>query len=383
MSRVSLTILFFLSFLFVQCEDSGSDLNQEQYELQKIGERKIFIDSTTNLVSTFMTYFQEGKNNYLVFENRYENAIQFYDLSTGRLAFKTSFEEKGDNSLGGDGVGGFFIHSLDSIFVIGRESSRISLTNKQGDILNSVRVTPDGDPYWDLIGVNKVPLVYHDEKLYVIGLGDFPIFSEPANGQPLEIEVDFFKDDSKVIFAFPNIYEGFYGPYHTHPCRTFNGRQLVYSFPISPDLYVFDPLTRETEKHSISSPYVKVERFKPLNVVNQETMRKATIEQGIFMEVVYDAYRGLYYRFVLHPTDLVDPASGFVRSGVAHKPFSIQIIDKDFNKLGETYFPPMELHQKDFFVGPEGLYISENHPNRTDLNESELVFSIFRPIEEE
>jgi hypothetical protein len=50
------------------------------------------------------------------------------------------------------------------------------------------------------------------------------------------------------------------------------------------------------------------------------------------------------------------------------------IFDENFKKLGEYDLPNNRFFVIDHFVAPDGLYISENHPENPELNEDILRF---------
>ena len=56
------------------------------------------------------------------------------------------------------------------------------------------------------------------------------------------------------------------------------------------------------------------------------------------------------------------------------KQFSIIILDKDLNVVGETLFPPYTYNPKVIFVDKDGLYISISHYKREDYSDDWLRF---------
>ena len=91
---------------------------------------------------------------------------------------------------------------------------------------------------------------------------------------------------------------------------------------------------------------------------------------------MYDKYRDVYYRFVELPYELKQNESPF--DDPKGREFSIIIIDKDFNIIGETKFPGNKYFYKMSFVGRDGLYISENNLANPEFDEDKLVFACFK-----
>ena len=60
-----------------------------------------------------------------------------------------------------------------------------------------------------------------------------------------------------------------------------------------------------------------------------------------------------------------------------HQSFSIIILNKDYEIIGETKFPGNTYAHHLCFVGKKGLYISENNENNPQFDENKLVFRCF------
>ena len=89
---------------------------------------------------------------------------------------------------------------------------------------------------------------------------------------------------------------------------------------------------------------------------------------------MYDKYRKVYYR-VAYPASTIEESDNYlkiIRSG--KKNFSIMILDKDLNVIGETLFPDYTFNPHLWFVREEGLYISTNNEMNPNYDENQLVF---------
>ena len=367
-----------LLILLSMCSYSCSSDRLETYRLKASEELIIPIDSNTNYRTPFLVYHEENGIPYLAIENRYLNGIQFYDLNRKQLAFKTLFDREGENSLGGNDIGGFFIQSFDSIYVNARKKRQLCLADTSATILGRYDISTADSLYFTITGVTKAPIAKKKEHLFLYVLADFPIYKEPASGHPLELQYDLSNGEAEVIFRFPDIYKGFYGFWHTHPCRTIADGSLVYSFPISPTVYALDVRRRKVTMHDgLGSRYIS-HSFEPIQELHSAAYAAYAVENGMYYEIVYDPYREVYYRFVLHPYATVDPRTGEAITKVERKPFSVQIISTGFKLLGETLFPPDRYYQTNFFIAPEGLYLSNNNDWNPEAQEDRLSFTLFK-----
>lgn len=64
------------------------------------------------------------------------------------------------------------------------------------------------------------------------------------------------------------------------------------------------------------------------------------------------------------------------------KNFSIIILDKNFNIIGETLFPDYTYNSGIMFIREDGLYISSNHPMSAQYSDDYLNFQRFDLVKE-
>lgn len=90
--------------------------------------------------------------------------------------------------------------------------------------------------------------------------------------------------------------------------------------------------------------------------------------------VSYWQNREMYYRFAF-PEVKMDKERSFM--DIYHngrKQFSIIIMDKDMNVVGEKLFPEYQYNAYLLFIRKDGLYISVSHFKRPDFDENVLCF---------
>jgi hypothetical protein len=137
---------------------------------------------------------------------------------------------------------------------------------------------------------------------------------------------------------FPKIYYKYNwgGLYYRMPYMTANKySDIVFSFPASHNLYIYNTLTKNIKSIPGGSSLVK--EILPFSD-NQDikvTMIKEELINYYFNNpsysfITFDKYRNLYYRLVEHP----NPDYG--KSNIYYKPFSLIILDKSFLFLGES-----------------------------------------------
>ena len=114
---------------------------------------------------------------------------------------------------------------------------------------------------------------------------------------------------------------------------------------------------------------------RPVSQNLQIDLFKTIHDRGLqphYHHLMYDKYRKVFYRFALMPDDNIKPFSNN-----PHQSFSIIILNKDYEIIGETKFPGNTYAHHLCLVGKKGLYISENNENNPQFDENKLVFRCF------
>lgn len=187
--------------------------------------------------------------------------------------------------------------------------------------------------------------------------------------------------------TFPKLYDKITGSGHINEySRIYDGKRFVYSFFGLDSLYVsYDLISFKTFYAKSKFVSVKNTSFRRGMDVMEKT--KLCHIRPRYGNIVYDKYRDLYYRFCYCYDEIVaDKDFAQVLNTnylLCHGEFTIQIIDSDFNLLGESKFPRGKYVPMLFFVNKSGLWLSENNDERPNLSEDLLVFRCFKVIENE
>ena len=160
--------------------------------------------------------------------------------------------------------------------------------------------------------------------------------------------------------------------------RCFDGKRFIYSFHYDENLYVATPTHDSIQKVPAKSKYT--------DKVQLPDELKATVEDfcvnAWYNNLLYDPYREVYYR-ITHPASTLDKEYNPMDIiSFGRKNFSILILDKDFNLLGETLSPNYTYNPQIMFIRPEGLYISDSHCLNPQFNDDILSFRLWKLVEE-
>ena len=218
-----------------------------------------------------------------------------------------------------------------------------------------------------------MPAIINNGKLYCVqeytGIED-------GTKQPIAVTVDTATNNINLSsLAFPTFFEDD-NKFHDYVySRIFDGKNFVYSFFAQSDIYVTSDYKTFT-KYPAPSKLLKNFKDKGRSKnVDMEEHQKQYLAKAEFGSIVYDQKNDVYYRFCFQQLDKKKINTQYYFENLLCKgDFSIQIINKDFQVVGETMFKAGKYAPKIFFVNDDGLWLSENNFEREDMDEYTLVF---------
>lgn len=109
-------------------------------------------------------------------------------------------------------------------------------------------------------------------------------------------------------------------------------------------------------------------------VSNIASLAETLCRIPMYGNLIYDKYRDVYYRFVYPETEL-SPNENFMDIWqLGRTKFSIMVLNKDFEVIGETLFPENTFASNLFFIREDGLYLSTSFIKNPDYSDDELCF---------
>ena len=155
--------------------------------------------------------------------------------------------------------------------------------------------------------------------------------------------------------------------------RCYNGRQFIYSFFYEEDAYAASLDHTSVERINIKSKYI--------NRVSLPDEHNLTVEKycGLphYGNLLYDKYRNVYYRIAYPGTEIDKGVNVTTLLQYGRKKFSIILLDKDFQIIGETLFPDYTYNSTLMFICEDGLYISASHFMNPEFSDDVLLFHRF------
>lgn len=371
-------LIALLLCLCVSCRNEKKQAGSYLYDLkttEKIKEIPLDSDVRYNAFYLYLFGDDNGKE-YLSFLNYRSNQILFYDFETSDFLFKMNLKAEGP-----DGVvqpSGFYIKDFDNIYVSSYAyaglikvdtTCRIVQKIPYGTTSNGYKVlpsyTPSSHPY--------IAPIMVDGRMYITqqAVSRF----HPVAETPLSVAID---TAQKIYEGVPLTYgvltEEELDANDGRFSRIYNGKEFVYSFYTSEDIIVASADHSGIRKIKVKSRYIN----SPTQVQeDSENGPKLNLELARYGDLVYDPYREVYYRFAYPKVELDNNIKWWGKSVYGRKKFSVIILDKDFNIIGETLFPEAIYNSYVFFVHKDGLYISRDYQMLYGDSEDNMTFELF------
>lgn len=376
---------FFIIFLFSCSNSLNEEVDVKNFSLRESkGQNiKIKIDSSINYITSTLHYYEKENARFIFFFNHSQNEILRFNLNSLDIDKRIKIKQEGPKSIGK--VTGFSISSLDSIYIT-LNSPKIALINEYGKLVNQFNF-PEYSKDKPFLVIESstsgiyAPLVVKHNKIYLcqVVFGNFnKISTKELSNFSVCVSIDTLKRKAEFYnFGPPEHYKkSFRDPLY---CRSYDGGNFLYSWKYDHNIYVTKDhskiKTYEAKSKNIENVFPEQKRN-----LNMQQLKKYFIETPEYGPLIYDEYNEVYYRFVYLGKKL---KKGDYVWKVQKDNYSIIIMDKKFQKIGETKFKIGKYHFGNFFITKEGIYISCNNINNPEFDENYLKFQLFNLVEDE
>lgn len=370
------SIYLLLAFLLFSC--SGAP-KEESYSLVDSGKGLSFpLDrNTRNFIIALFPYTDKDGKEYLTFQNFSQNEILFYDMDSRKLEFKIKPPYEGPNGVGE--ILGYHIHNLDSIFLPITFEKRFAVIDSSSKVIDMIQYekTEDNIPLQRSYSTSATyhPFEKIGNKLYfVTGC------SRWVDLRPITAYID-LTDNS--VHAYTNFcYPSFPGmdnkakraSVEDEMSRCFDGENFVYAFHFLENIQIASIDHQTIREVNAKSKYI--DKIKLLDDYGNLTPNDAC-ENPNYGNLIYDKYRNVYYRIAYPATEVDKSIKGMELLQYGRKNFSIIILNKDFEIVGETLFPDYTYNSTLMFINKDGLYISDSHYLNPEFSDDILSFRLF------
>lgn len=384
--KLSCFLCFIFSFIFISCNNKNSMREKKSVVLSKNNNTIIchLGENVSYIFTVLFPYYDENGDEYITFLNNRTTQIFFYDVKNGKHRFTLELNKEGPNSV--SQMTGYHIQDLNNIYITSYGFNGIIKTDTSGIVLQGIRYnrTEEGDVIHSNFQSRSffyTPLTIIDNKLYITQRP----YNKNISETPVSVVLDTItKTSNSLPFNYPDFMKDGLardlGAMGITFSREYNGKEFVYSFYYDHNIYITSVDHQEVKKIPAKSRYIdkiNIEK-KPDDAF---VLAKRDLEKAYYGNLIYDKYRDLYYRLAFHEVELDKNIDPIFLTAQGRKKFSIIILNKSFEIVGETVFPEYTYNPYVLFVHKNGLYISSNHVLSENFDENLLMFDCFSVVD--
>jgi hypothetical protein len=342
---------------------------------------EVQLESRSTNLSFCIQYLSSGNTDYLATMNHDYNSIELYDLAAKRLFRELVFNYEGPDAL--PRARGFIMKNLDTAIIVGYMPQEVCMMNADGEVFKRISYIRDSN------GRSINPSFAHLGRRSLL-TGDtlflFPAYrADETKGiltetnrrnTPAYISIDLKSGEvQRSSLTLPAEITG-KDITGMHTCWELGYKNcFVYYFSIIDGLFV----TYDHEsfvRYPIETNYrIKLKEHKYEDAPDLNKVLRYSLTHDEIIDIHYDRYRRCYYLVVFRRTDELEKNPDFRLKGLYPRGLII-IVDKDFRHMGEVFLPEDTYSIKMMYVGPKGLYISEDHVNNPGFSEDYMRFRL-------
>ncbi|MDR1897038.1 MAG: DUF4221 domain-containing protein [Prevotellaceae bacterium] len=378
--------IYFTVFAFLLACNSKNKKEAYDYNLVETDKHITFeLDNETGYDFRFAWVFtgEDGREYFSFMNYRPNQQIHFYDFNTRQFLFKIEMPREGPNGV--FPIMGYFINGFDNMYIAALSFEGLMQIDTTERIVKKIPYgkTPEGyqvnGSFWPASSRSHVMPVFIGNKLYIT---QKPYDSRtPGVIRPVSVALD---TATHTVEQFPFTFGEILTDEHFKKStggkmdfsREFDGQRFIYSFYGLEDIFATSADHQAIEKRKAKSRYIDKLVFKP-TLQDPEAGIRREMEIAAYGDLLYDKYRKVYYRFAYPETTLDPNKSYFKKSLFGRKKFSVIILDKDLNIIGETLFPEGIFNSYVYFVHKDGLYISRDYQIGEEQAEGFLNYTCF------
>ena len=378
MNKINILFLPLFYVLLTACQHSRNEV----CSLVSTQDSLVFElnPQTSVFAKAIFLYTDANGREYLTFQNDIEPEILWYDIATQEYVKTLCLEKEGPNGVGM--FFGYLIQSEEEIYIPEIRSTVIDVVNNRGEITRKIRYdkTSLGKSAMPIMNISFPHHVMHivDGRLYLPQdpnltlkniMEDSPValVLDTVSGSLDEFELRF-----PAVMTTEEMRGNKFGKTDCSSC--YNGQNFVYSFFFDEVIYVVSLDGKVQKQVKVKSNYLPQIYDGEKVPSGIPELLEMICSVPMYGNLIYDQYREVYYRFVYPETELVKGENYKDIWDLGRSKFSVIILDKELNIIGETLFPENMYASRLFFVSKDGLYISTSFIKNPHYSDERLCF---------
>ena len=311
---------------------------------------------------------------YLLYMKNMDRLIAVYLLKSQELKHIYNFAKDGPNAI--LNLSGFFYDENNIFHVMSGRIPMIYQVDSSGNVYDKFKygLTSDNKRVLPSYSNTGFEVISNDGKLYlplfdtdyIDGIKPYLIIDKTTN-QIKYSDIDFIQTTSTGESLGNKSYWWCY-----------NDQELIFAYEFDDRLAIHTPESSEYKFVTAKSQYI--DELRQVIPENKDLYQKPERirNNACYGPIIYDRYRKVYYRIAYLNSDCTPAEDWLGYSKCGRGNFSIMVLDKDFNLIGESLFPDCAKYSVNgIFVAPDGLYVNRSHCYDPEFSDDLLRFERF------
>lgn len=313
--------------------------------------------------------------------NNKEHALDLISLN-GKKAVQLKLSQEGPAGIT-RGVGGLYVHSLDSIWICD-DTQHAYLLNSKGEMIDKVALSDAKSDGVVTVMANYamsvVKFCYNKQRKSL-----FYAIEVVKDAIPILVVNELTLGERRVVNSYeltPSIVESIitfkdYG-YLYRPNISFTENKIIYNYPIESSVYTIDLETGKRDIFTADSKFTPNIVPKCLSASTYEARELFALENVHFYEIMYMPKYDLYCRLHVGAADTANEKDPWRLN--ASRKLILTLFDSNFNIVNELELPSCRYS---YYTGWcalfDGLLIFvDNSLSESELTD-DLIFDIYSP----
>jgi len=379
------SFIFLLLAYFILTPECRNSKNHAYTVELKASDKRIDLQlcpDSRNLVFMHDSFVWNDSSFFACYNER-GNKVEIYNLEKGVLSASIQFQTEGPDAI--IGIADFIMQTPDTIYTINFGTKEIACVSHDGSIFKRISILED-------IEGRKIQPVFYEEGLknFIID-GNIYLGQEYRLANMSSLSQDLLEKTRVNVLVNTRLGDCFSSTL-TYPVellgRDVSGMKVyrdiafdngfIYHFGQLNSLYL-------TKDHiSFRKVPLRIEYDLQFPQENQDILSKGFekyydyyLQHDELLNIYFDKYRCYYYLVVRVRGRGIEKGKDFSMQFMYPKCMII-VLDRNLNSLGEFLLPDDKYSCQVMFVAPDGLYISEDHPNNPDFDEDFMRFRLFK-----
>jgi len=377
--------------LFAACDSSSNRSTDKAFTLKTNEEIRFPLDSLTGQKPQYIQVVEgEDGNRSFTFFNSLNHSLYFYDFDARAIDKIVPYEREGPNGIARPT--GYHIINEDSIYIFNILSNELIRTNSKGESFERISMIGGesmSSSQWALLypqffPQSVTPFISNQKEIIVAGSYMWAIPDSIISTFKFTANINLNDNSVQYQHGYPSEIFGskfnWDDPFYTtvHYDLNSSTQEMIYSFPITHDLYVGE--LGESNLRKVESAR-DVKSILPLmtnnaGVATRMEMTEHVKQTDIYGGIKYDPHRNLYYRLLKKGINNVAEDISW-----QEKPIIILILDENLEYVGEYEIGLLkDWNTENMLVTKEGLLIEYLGSEKAE-DEDFIIFKLFEVAE--